>query len=268
MRRLGRGAVSRCAGVLALVAVASACGWTKASKPECTLDTGVRCTAGWCGLVRDACEKELRVCHSAKGECDIEVCAQNAAGKLVTNANPEKAARTLYECTTRLESCTVPAPSVADAAAEKDCKCMQLEGCFSVLAKEEDCSKESEAIKSELKPLLPTRVTLKSGDPAGVVVLPGDDLQCLQCAFEPGGCAESFPGCFSAVPATAGATESCLDYRVCLRTCEQTSGDDALRYGACAAEYCDPSDAGGKKDFSGYRQCMVQHCSSCFVPNH
>jgi hypothetical protein len=247
--------------VLAIAAAVSACGWTKASKPDCTLDTGVRCTAGYCDLVRDACEKKARICVKPKGECDIEVCAQDAAEKLATTAHPADAARTLYECTTRPVSCTKK-----EDCTTRPMNCMEIEGCFSALAKSETCAKDSEERKSELKPLLPTRITLKSGDTAGVVVLPGDDLQCLQCAFEPGGCAESFPGCFSAVPETAGATNSCLDYRVCLRTCEQTSGDDALRHGACVAEYCDPSEAGGRKDFSGYRQCMVQHCSSCFVP--
>jgi hypothetical protein len=225
----------------------AACGVFKASAPACIHDSGVACSAAYCDLVRTACAKNARLCDKPSGECDVEVCARDVAGKLATFPQPDKTARDFYECVTRQTSC------------------VDVTSCFDALGKNERCAKEAQARKSDLVPVLPTRVAQQSAGVAGVVVLPGDDLQCLQCALQPGGCAESSPECFSAAPSTAGATDTCLDYRACLRTCEQTSGDDAIRYATCAAQYCDGAEhAHGKPAFAEYRACMFDRCAACF----
>jgi hypothetical protein len=251
MRRLSARRLAALGPRLALgLFCVAGCGLFKASAPACIGDGGKACTEPFCGLVRSACEKQARVCQRPAGECDIEVCAQSAASALRVADEPATAARQLFGCVSRKTSCD------------------PVDDCFATLAAKQACAAGEATLHTAIEPLLATRVPSAQGrGPAGVVVLPGDDLACLRCAFEPNGCAQAQPDCFSAAALDAGATDTCLDYRVCLRTCEQTVGDDALRYSQCAAVACDvPEHQRGKTSFAAYRQCMFDRCASCFGP--
>jgi hypothetical protein len=241
--------------LLGTLAFASSCDWFEAAAPRC-VDAGLpQCTGSSCKALRAACEKRARICKRSitpdagpDAECDLDLCTRDAAAKLAKAGDPDKATAKLLACTALASTCTA------------------LDSCFDPLEDPEECEEEARERGTDTQKVLPTRVPGSVGTGvAGLVVLPGDNLECLRCAFEPGSCGEASPGCFSANPASAGSTDSCLDYRVCLRGCEQTAGDDSLRDAQCVATTCDtPEHAQGKQQFTQYRSCMFDRCSDCF----
>jgi hypothetical protein len=241
----------RCALLGMCLGAAAGCGWFKASAPDCVPDTNPPCKGPSCEALRSACEKQARLCKRATGECDLEPCVRAAAARLSKSPDSAGKEKTLLACVARKSMCK------------------SIDACFHALEAEEDCSERELQRVTDTAPVLPTRLADSEGRGfAGVVVLPGDDLGCLRCALAPDGCGQMHPGCFSANPAAAGATDTCLDYRVCLRTCDETAGNDAHALSQCAKGACDvPEHTQGKLDFTAYRSCMFERCAACFQPS-
>lgn len=228
--------------------VFQACGFFTASQPLCTGDGGTACTEDWCDQVRVATRKRLDLCREPSGECDLAVSVDATASDLRRSPSPGDAAASLGACASRKSTC------------------QDVKACFSAILPKPDCPNVDPSTASSVQPLLPTRISLPSGrGTAGVVVLPGDDLQCLSCAFQPKGCAEASPDCFSSAPTSTGSADTCLEYRTCLRMCEQSAGDDARRYALCAQSLCGTAEhTAGKAAFARYRKCMFDNCADCF----
>lgn len=105
-------------------------------------------------------------------------------------------------------------------------------------------------------------------DDSGVVVLPGDNPDCVHCAYDH--CRSVMGPCFtnssldpSCVVDGSPTPDCCVDYRRCLDQCLTSHPDAGPDYAQCVSEICDTRYPNGKVQFGPYDDCMRANCAGC-----